>query len=265
MQSDGYVFSGDAEAQRLAILADVTARSTKELLRQASVTPGMRCLDVGCGKGDVTKEIARMVSPEGVVVGLDANPHTIAATRLRDPEGLVDFRLGSWEELTDEPAYDLVYTRFLLTHCPDPMAVIEKLTRQLKPGGALVAEDIDFDGHFAYPPSPAFDRYLVLYKEAVTQLGGDPCIGPKLLGYFQDTGLKHIEQEVVLPTFHSGPGKTLARLALIGIQSKLLDLGLATSDEIDQLLAELEAFEANPRSMNSIPRIHQVWGMVHAS
>jgi 2-polyprenyl-3-methyl-5-hydroxy-6-metoxy-1,4-benzoquinol methylase len=263
-----YVFDGDTEAERLRILAEVTAPATRELLQRAGVTWGIRCLDVGCGTGAVTQAIAELVGPSGRVVGLDINPEAIASAKRRwgATAGLT-FRVGGWEELPtadsrsdEQERFDIVYTRFLLTHVRDPRQTIETLIRQLRPGGVLIAEDIDFDGHFAFPRSAAFDRFLELYKAAVTKLDGDPCIGPKLLGFFQDAGLEGVDQSVQLPTFHAGPGKTLARLALLGIRSKLLELALATEPEIDQLVASLEQFEKPRRSMNSIPRIHQVWG-----
>lgn len=65
---------GSAGYQRLRLLARVQNPSTLEILRQAGLRPGMRCLDVGCGSGDVTFELARLAGPEGSATGLDLDP-----------------------------------------------------------------------------------------------------------------------------------------------------------------------------------------------
>ena len=57
--------------ERLQLLARVRRADTAELLRRAGLRPGLRCLDLGCGGGEVTFELARLAGPSGSVVGID--------------------------------------------------------------------------------------------------------------------------------------------------------------------------------------------------
>ena len=84
------------------------------------------------------------------------------------------FLVADVYSLADEGPFDLIFTRYLLSHLPDPARAAATLARTLAPGGVLVVEDVDFPGHVCYPPHPAFDRYVSLYEEVVLHHGGDP-------------------------------------------------------------------------------------------
>lgn len=70
--SKHYVIRGGIEGrERLRILARVMHESTGTLLNRLELTDGQTCLDVGCGGGDVTRELASRVAPAGKAVGTD--------------------------------------------------------------------------------------------------------------------------------------------------------------------------------------------------
>ncbi len=85
----------------------------------------MRCLDVGCGGGDVTFDLASLVGITGSVVGLDLDATKIELAR-GDAEQAevsnVEFRVADLTDGLGEDAYDVVYARFVLTHLADPEA-----------------------------------------------------------------------------------------------------------------------------------------------
>jgi hypothetical protein len=153
-----------------------------------------------------------------------------------------------------------VYSRFLLTHLREPGRAVEKLVRAVRPDGLVVVEDIEFAAHFCYPPCAAFTRYVDLYQRVVTRKGGDPNIGPRLVSLFLDTGLDEVHLEVVQPTFRSGPGKRIASITLEHIQVAVVQEGLASAQEVKNIVAELDQCTADPRTILSMPRIFQVWG-----
>src|SRR5258708_839747 len=97
---------------RLKVLARAWASSTAALLDRVGVDEGQVALDLGCGGGDVTLEIARRVGPAGRVVGIDMDDAKLDLAR-RDAAaaGLtnVDFRRARADEWTEAAAYDLVY------------------------------------------------------------------------------------------------------------------------------------------------------------
>lgn len=259
----GYVLDvGDGGAERLRLLARVKWPTTEALLRRVGLREGMRCLDVGCGIGMVTMELAKWVGPTGQAVGVDADrPFLDVARREADRFGVpVEFRQMNAAALGFEAVFDLAYARFLLTHLPDPLAALGRIRSALVSDGLLVVEDIDFRGQFCHPPCRAFDRYTELYSDAVRRRGGDPDIGPRLPGLLREAGFAGVEFDVILPTFGGGDGKRVGPVTLAQIKNSLVALGLATAAEVDSLVAELDEFAGRPETIMSLPRIFQVWG-----
>jgi trans-aconitate methyltransferase len=65
------IHGGVAGSKRMEVVARAYWPTTLPLLQRAGIREGMHCLDLGCGAGDVTFEIARLVGPSGRVVGMD--------------------------------------------------------------------------------------------------------------------------------------------------------------------------------------------------
>jgi SAM-dependent methyltransferase len=258
-----YVIRGGAQGvARLDTLARVLWPTTQALLHRAGMQPGLRCLDLGCGGGPVTLELARLAGPEGRVVGIDMDDAKLQLARQRAEQQKlrVEFQAGNVHDLADEAQYDLVYARFLLTHLHDPAQVVQHVLRALRPGGTMIVEDIEISAAFAYPPCPALDRHVQLYKAVVERRGGDPDIGPKLPGLLRASGVKDIHLGVVQPAFLTGEGKTIHQLTMENIAAAVIDEGFATRAEVDTVNAELALLADDPDSIVSLPRIFQVWG-----
>jgi SAM-dependent methyltransferase len=264
-----YVIEGGRPGrERLRLLSTVLAPTTNHFLDRVGITAGMRCLDVGCGGGDVTRELARRAGPSGLVVGLDFDQQVLALAREdADAEGLANiaFRQLDAQGLHDAAEFDVVYARFLLTHLPDWRRGLRRMIAALRPGGWLAIEDIDFTGHFCHPECPAFRRYVVLYQEAVMRHGADPNIGPKLAEALIDEGVMDVSVEVVQPVFLSGAGKRIAAVTMERIAARVIEADLGTAAEVAQIIIELEEFARDPRTLLSLPRIFQVSGRSGAS
>ena len=259
-----YVIRGGIEGrERLRILARVMHESSTALFDRLNLRPGLACVDVGCGGGDTTVELARRVAPGGRVVGVDIDGVKLELARAEARElGVqnVEFRLADIRQTTGAPEFDVVYSRFLLTHLDDPAATVAAFQRQLRPGGVLAVEDIDFSGYFTHPPCGAFARYCALYCATVRRRGGDPDIGPRLPGLLKQAGFQHVRTCVVQPIGMVGEVKLLNPLTMENIAGAVLEDGLATREEIDRLVSELYAFAADPDTVAGSPRVVQAWG-----
>src|SRR5262245_44073679 len=140
----GYVLRGGVEgAERLRLLGRVVGPTTEALLSRVGVAEGLRCLDVGCGLGAVTLELARRVGPAGQAVGVDLDEPVIELARQEARRRRLPavFAVGSALGLAEEPAYDLVYARFLLSHLAQPDQAVRRLAGAARPGGVVVVED----------------------------------------------------------------------------------------------------------------------------
>jgi ubiquinone/menaquinone biosynthesis C-methylase UbiE len=191
-----YVINGGvAGKQRMEVVARAFWPTTLTLLQRAGIREGMHCLDLGCGAGEVTFEIARLVGPKGHVMGMDMDAVKLGLARERAAKegvGNVEFRQANVFEWDEDSVYDLIYVRFLLTHLPGCARVVPRLIRALRPGGALAVEDINFEGYVSHPANAAMDRYVGLYQEVVRRRGGDAEIGPKLFGMLAGLGCKRL-------------------------------------------------------------------------
>lgn len=266
MSQDGenpYVLrGGEKGAERLKLLARTVWPTTRIFLRRLGLRPGMTCLDAGCGIGAVSLRLARRVGAGGHVVGIDLDEPALAVARREAERRQLPavFRAESVMGLQDEGIYDFIYSRFLLTHLPEPQRALERLVRAARPGGVVAVEDIEFVGHFSHPACPAFDRYVSLYQQVVRSRGGDPNIGPRLAEMFLHAGLKEVRLSVAQPAFRRGSGKRMAQVTLEHIREAVMAGRLATSEEIDAAVRGLDEFANNPRTTLSLPRIFQVWG-----
>jgi SAM-dependent methyltransferase len=264
MSNTHYVIRGGVEGrERLRILSRVMRPTTVALLDRVGIPPEAVCLDVGCGGGDVTVELARRVAPRGRVVGVEIDEVKLglARTEARDV-GVenVEFRRADVVGPLGESDFDVAYARFLLTHLRDPAGCIGRMRDALRPGGLLVVEDVDFAGSFWYPENPPFGRCLELYTEAARRRGGDPNIGRRLPVLLLEAGFERVGMNVVQPAGLEGEVKLIPALTLINIADAVLADGLATPEEFGRVAEQAYEFARDPHTVVSTPRVVQVWG-----
>jgi SAM-dependent methyltransferase len=106
---------------------------------KAAIRSGERALDVGCGCGDTTLELARRVGPTGFVVGLDVSAPMLAeATTRAHDAGSSNARFSNSDAQThrfSSGAFDVAFSRFGVMFFADPARAFANLGRALRPGG----------------------------------------------------------------------------------------------------------------------------------
>ncbi len=263
-EPERYAIRGGAEGrERLRLLAEVMGPATRALLDEVKIPPGSACLDLGCGGGDVTFELARMVGPQGRVVGIDLDQTLLEITR-RDAQAQnltnVLFETRDVTTWTPDGLFDVVYARFLLTHLPDPGAMIATVRRFLRPGGVFVVEDIDFRGHFAEPDCQALARSVELYTRVVQNRGADPQIGPRLPALLREAGFQEIRMKLVHHAAMQGGIKLLICVTLEKIADAVLADGITSEQDLRETIEQLYAFARDPNTILGGPRVFQTWG-----
>jgi ubiquinone/menaquinone biosynthesis C-methylase UbiE len=259
-----YLIRGGLQGrERLRVLGRVMRPTTLQLLDRAGVAAGMRCLDVGCGGGDVTFDLASIVGLTGSVLGVDLDATKLELARA-DAEQVgvrnVEFRVADVTEGLGREEYDVVYARFLLTHLRDPRAELDLMRDALRPGGRLVVEDIDHRGVLAEPANADIERFKEIYDESARRNGGDPWVGVRLPAMVVASGFEHVQANVVQAAGLEGESKLLHALTLENIKAVAIRHGVATAEEIDPMVDRLYALAADPMTFMANPRVVQVIG-----
>jgi ubiquinone/menaquinone biosynthesis C-methylase UbiE len=155
------------------------------LYRQAGLWKAEAVLDVGCGTGAVTQEVAERC--RGRVTGLDLDPAMIGFAA--ESVGEIDWLLGDAHCLpfgTD--SYDVVLCSFLLMWTERPDIAVQEMARVVKAGGVVLATtEPDYGGRIDYPEEIALGS---LMEESVRRDGGHPRIGRRLKAMFSSAGLE---------------------------------------------------------------------------
>jgi SAM-dependent methyltransferase len=264
MKTSEYILRGGvAGRERLRILSRVMRPTSLALLQRAGIRPGMACLEIGCGGGDLAFDMARIVGSSGTVAGIDFDQQELDLAKNEAAVLKLDnlkFRLADITESELASEFDLAHARFLLTHLPDPAEAVARMRRALRPRGVIVLEDIDFRGHFSYPESPALARFVELYMELARRSGRDPIIGPRLPALLIDAGLQDVQMNVVQPAGLSGEVKLMNPITMESIGDKIVAEGLASAAEVADVVAALYHFARTPGTVASLPRIIEAWG-----
>jgi SAM-dependent methyltransferase len=264
MKTDEYIIRGGIEGrERLRILSRVMQPATLELLRRAGGRPGLSCLEIGCGGGDVACDLARMVAPGGRVLATDIDrPQLAIASSEAEAQGLdnIEFCYSDITREIPEGPFDFIHARFVLTHIPNPGDALARMKSVLRPGGVVAVEDIDFRAHFCEPECPALWRYVELYSETVKRRGGDANIGPRLPGMVIAAGFNAVHMNVVQRAGHEGEVKLITPITMQNIAPAVLRAGLASEEEISAIVRELYAYARTPGTIGCLPRVFEVWG-----
>lgn len=172
-----------------------TAQNSAAYLLPA-LHPGQSVLDVGCGPGTITADLALLVAP-GAVVGIDASAEVVdQATRSAEGSGLSNlrFEVGDLFALDyPDASFDVVHLHQVLQHLGDPVGALVALRRVLALGGVLAARDSDYSSFTWAPADPALDRWMELYLAVTERNGHDACIGPRLMGHALEAGFGSVE------------------------------------------------------------------------
>lgn len=153
--------------------------------------PHMHVLDIGCGPGTITADLAALV-PDGHVTGLDAAPGVLEQARATvDARGLenVTFTTGDVHAL-DHPdgSFDVVHAHQVLQHVGDPVGALREMRRVCRPGGIVAARDADYGAMFWYPPTDGLTGWQRLYRRVARGNGGEPDAGRMLHAWARQAG-----------------------------------------------------------------------------
>lgn len=196
----------------------------------------MRVLDIGCGAGDLTMQIASIIEESGHVTGVDADAAVLAAARERAAEaGLVnvDFRQAHVPDLALDGPVDAIAGRMILMHLENPAASLGAMRHLLGPGGVMTFQEVRLTSVRSIPPVPLLAQCVAWASQAFTASGRDPDTGQRLLSIFGDAGLPVPEMMAAIPTARGPAAYALAAGSITSLLPVLEKANITTREETD--------------------------------
>lgn len=168
-------------------------RSWPEIMNLLPSLEGKTILDLGCGIGDQTAELA---SRGAFVTGIDADDELLDVARSKRIPNVV-FRSGDMRALRDVGVVDGIWCSFAAAYVPDFAPTLACWRKYLKPGGWVVLTEVD--NLFGHEPVKRLTRScLVAYaQEALAANCYDFHMGRKLCGFLELAGFTVSDSRVV--------------------------------------------------------------------
>ncbi|MFF8785707.1 class I SAM-dependent methyltransferase [Streptomyces sp. NPDC015125] len=156
-----------------------------------SLQPHMQILDVGCGPGTITADLAALV-PDGQVTGLEHAPDVLRQARATAADrGLtnVRFAVGDVHALDyPDDTFCVVHAHQVLQHVGDPVQALREMRRVTKPGGIVAVRDSDYSAMTWYPEVDGMADWQRLYLRVARANGGEPDAGRRLHAWARQAG-----------------------------------------------------------------------------
>jgi SAM-dependent methyltransferase len=221
---------------RIISLTDSVDDITERMLVDAGIGPGMNVLDVGCGSGDVSLLLAKLVGNEGHVTGIDKDWPSLEIARER-AEKLhipnITFIQQDVCSLSPGPdPFDAAVSRRVIMYLPDPVDAIRRIAQTLRHGGVVAVLEHDatmVPGRMK--PLPLQEQVSGWIRKTIEREGADIHIGFHLPHLFEQAGLtvEHIRAEAIIQTPETHyPTAAIIRAML----PRIIRNGVATEEEI---------------------------------
>jgi SAM-dependent methyltransferase len=216
--------------------------------------PGIDLLDVGCGPGTITVDLAQRVAP-GRVVGIDAAADAIDAARAAAAADAVDVELAVGDVYAlDQPdtSFDVVHAHQVLQHLGDPVRALREMRRVCRPDGVVAARDSIYRAMTWFPSSDGLTRWLEVYCQVAEANGGEPDAGSHLRAWCLEAGFSSVEATATAWCFASDEdrewwgGLWADRITRTALADRAVELGLASRAELDELGAAWRSWTAEP-------------------
>lgn len=222
----------------------------------AHLRPAMRLLDVGCGPGTITTDLAQRVAP-GTVVGLDAAVAVIAEARTlaaeAGPGTELSFAAGDLFHLPfDDATFDVVHAHQVLQHVGDPVAALVEMRRVTRPGGLVAARDSDYPGMRYFPDDADLESAFAAYGSLTRINGANWDAGRRLLRWARMAGFTAVVPSASAWCFATPDdrrwwgGLWADRFTESSMAAQLLAHGLASEEDLGRFAAAWRRWAASP-------------------
>lgn len=237
-----------------------TARNSAAYLLH-ELRSGLDLLDVGCGPGTITVDLARLVAP-GRVAAVDRSADIVAqAAEHAVAQGVaVDARTGDAYALPfPDASFDVVHAHQVLQHLTDPVRALVEMRRVLRPDGLLAVRDSDYSCFAWAPLDPLLTRWLHVYDAVARRNRAEPHAGRFLKGWALAAGFRDLQ--VTTSTWTYADPESCAwwgqlwadRCELSSFADQAVAYGVTTRDELATIASAFRAWSTKDDAFFMVP------------
>jgi SAM-dependent methyltransferase len=255
----------DAEVARLGIQHRVWRPRVLDVWRRAGLAPGHTVIDLGCGPGYATLDLAEVVGPSGRVHAFDRSSRflgVLSAEAARRSLGQIttfelDLDDAAWPDVTA----DMVWCRWVAAFVRQPQAFVTRLRKLIRPGGRVVMHEyVDYATWSLMPDSPSFESFVTTVIATWRQAGGEPDIGRSLPMWLEEAGFR-IDARPIVDLV--GPEDAMWQwpraFVEVGLE-RLVSIGAMTHADAAATWQEFVAREATPGIRMVNPTVLEIVG-----
>jgi ubiquinone/menaquinone biosynthesis C-methylase UbiE len=221
---------------------------------------GLSLLDVGCGPGSITTDLAEAVAP-GRVRGIDVTADPLASARKTAAERgvVVEFAVDDTYQLSDpDDSYDVTHAHQVLQHLSDPVRALREMRRVTRPGGVVAVRDADYAAFTWWPADERLDAWLELYRAVAQGNGAEPDAGRRLLAWAREAGFSEIRPSASVwcyatPEDRAAWGGMWAARIHSSVGQMALERGLASEPDLAAISQAWRDWAAHPDGWFLIP------------
>jgi ubiquinone/menaquinone biosynthesis C-methylase UbiE len=254
----------DEEIARLGLQHRIWRSRVLECWSRAGLTEGWRVMDVGCGPGYATVDLAEIVGRSGHVTGIEQSSrflnHAREACRVRGLENVdlreQDLMFGS----LGASGLDATWCRWVASFVPDRRKLVAEIAGALKPGGvALFHEYIDYRSWRLAPRSEVYEQFVLEVMTSWRDAGGEPDVALELPTLLAEAGfrIRHVQPHTLTVRPHEYGWQWPQSFVEVGTQ-RLVDLGRVTEDWANDVRHAFRLAEANPMSIMVTPMVLEI-------
>ncbi|KAI5457068.1 S-adenosyl-L-methionine-dependent methyltransferase [Mariannaea sp. PMI_226] len=217
------------------------------LQAMAQEKPQLKLLDVGAGPGTISASLAKYI-PEGEVLATDLSDEILDRARdYADTHGVtnIKFQKASVFELPfPDASFDITHAHQVLCHLDAPVDAVREMLRVTRPGGLIALRESVMGLWAIWPEMPPLLQFADMSEKIIAANGGHPTGGRELLSWVLKAG---VDREDIVMSFgtwcYSQPEDKAVwadamsqRLRDGQMRSKAIELGIATEDEIEEMI-----------------------------
>ena len=254
----------DEEIERLGLQHRIWHSYAADAWQRAGFGIGQILLDVGCGPGWATLDLAGVAGPQGRVIGIDVSRRFLEAARGRARSNGCDNVELMELDLEAEPLpplrVDGVWSRWVYAFLRDPRALLARVSEVLKPGGTMVLHEyVDYRSWRLSPERPEFTWFVEQVIASWRERGGEPDVGLAIPGWLAELGFEI--RELRLLQVAARPGEPFSQWpdAFVGVGiDRLVALGRMDRERAESVRRAYRESQSAPGAFQITPNVLEV-------